>query len=170
MSVADFPSTTPTRLSLDHGDELVAGHPARLGSAELTNEGDQPDVVAELHGEVGSFDHCASPLTEENSTDDRAHLLTKVAAVRDEYTPAPESHVVPDIDAKALEAVEAIFAGLRDRSFLKWLFDRYGDENLIGRFDNGEELRGIDLEAQGQIKAAWQVIIAKALATTEGRS
>lgn len=74
-----------------------------------------------------------------------------------------------DIDAKALEAVEAIFADLRDRRFLKWLFNQDGDANLIGRFDDGEELRGIDLEAQGQIKAAWQVIIAKALAATEGR-
>lgn len=82
--------------------------------------------------------------------------------------PPPQSHVVPDADAKALKAVEAIFADLRDRRFLKWLFDRNGDANLIGRFDNGEELRGIDLDAQGQIKAAWQVIIAKALATTEG--
>ncbi len=77
---------------------------------------------------------------------------------------APADRLRGDTDAKALEAVEAIFADLRDRRFVKWLFDRRGDENLIGRLDDGEELRGLDLEVQGQIKAAWQVIIAKALA------
>lgn len=69
-------------------------------------------------------------------------------------------------DDKALEVVEAIFTDLRDRRFLKWLFDRRGDENLIGRFDDGEELRGLDLEVQGQIKAAWQVIISAALSAS----
>jgi hypothetical protein len=72
--------------------------------------------------------------------------------------------VEPDKDAVGLAIVEEIFDDIRDRRFLKWLFDRRGDQCLVGKFDNGEELRGIDLEAQGQIKAAWQVIIARAIA------
>ncbi|KPF47095.1 hypothetical protein [Rhizobium sp. AAP43] len=84
-------------------------------------------------------------------------------------TPPPSSHLRVDADAKALEAVEAIFADLRDRRFLKWLFDRDGDANLIGRFDNGEELRGLDLEVQAEIRADWQAIIAKGLSSTEGK-
>lgn len=60
--------------------------------------------------------------------------------------------------------VEALFEDLRGRSFLKWLFDRRGDKNLIGRFDNGDELRGLDLVVQDEIKSAWQEIILSALA------
>lgn len=99
----------------------------------------------------------------------RARIVEAVGPLRAAARlPATSYDKVPDADAKALEAVEAIFADRSDRRFLKWLFDRHGDENLIGRFDNGEESRGIDLEPQEQIKAAWQVIIAGALATTEG--
>jgi len=69
-------------------------------------------------------------------------------------------------DEVALDAVEAIFSDLRDRRFLKWLFDRAGDANLIGLL-NGDELRGLDLEVQGQIKAAWQAIITSAIAKAQ---
>lgn len=67
------------------------------------------------------------------------------------------------VDSAALEVVEDIFADIRGRAVIKWLFDAHGSENLIGRFDDGEELRGIDLEVQGKIKAAWQLIVAKGL-------
>ena len=80
--------------------------------------------------------------------------------------PFAEAPITAACDAKASEAVEAIFADMRDRRFLKWLFDIDGDANLIGRFDDGEELRGIDLEAQAEIKSAWRSIIAEALAAT----
>ncbi|ASV44794.1 hypothetical protein PP899_gp49 [Agrobacterium phage Atu_ph08] len=68
-----------------------------------------------------------------------------------------------DVDSAALEAVEAIFTDIRGRAVVKWLFDTHGSEHLIGRFDDGEELRGIDLEVQGQIKATWQKIVAEGL-------
>lgn len=68
-----------------------------------------------------------------------------------------------DVDSAALEAVEAIFTDIRGRAVIKWLFDTHGSENFIGKFDDGEELRGIDLEVQGQIKATWQKIIAEGL-------
>lgn len=68
-----------------------------------------------------------------------------------------------DVDSAALEAVDAIFTDIRGRAVIKWLFDTHGSENLIAKFDDGEELRGIDLEVQGQIKAAWQNIIAEGL-------
>lgn len=68
-----------------------------------------------------------------------------------------------DVDWAALEAVEAIFTDIRGRAVIKWLFDTHGSENLIATFDDGEELRGIDLEVQGQIKATWQKIIAEGL-------
>lgn len=59
-------------------------------------------------------------------------------------------------------AVVAIFDDLRDRRFLKWLFDRRGEDCYIGDFVNGEKLKGLDLEVQTEIKAAWREIIAKA--------
>ena len=61
-------------------------------------------------------------------------------------------------------AVIAIFDDLRDRRFLKWLFDRRGDDCYIGDFTNGEKLKGLDLEVQAEIKAAWREIISKAYA------
>ena len=60
----------------------------------------------------------------------------------------------------ASSIVDDIFADLRDRRFLKWLFDAKGDECLIGRFADGEELRGLDLEVQQDIRTAWTSIIA----------
>lgn len=78
--------------------------------------------------------------------------------------PQSQSGVMVEIEANASEAVEALFADLRDRRFLKWLFDRDGDANLIGRFDSGEELRGLDLEVQAEIRNDWHAIIAKAFA------
>ncbi|OCJ67631.1 hypothetical protein A6U97_02600 [Agrobacterium tumefaciens] len=68
-----------------------------------------------------------------------------------------------DVDSAALEAVEAIFGDIRGRAVIKWLFDAHGSEHFIAKFDDGEELRGIDLEVQGQIKATWQKIIAEGL-------
>lgn len=68
-----------------------------------------------------------------------------------------------DVDSAALDIVEAIFTDIRGRAVVKWLFDAHGSENYIGRFDDGEELRGIDLEVQGQIKATWQKIVADGL-------
>ncbi|NTA80787.1 hypothetical protein G6L13_09845 [Agrobacterium tumefaciens] len=68
-----------------------------------------------------------------------------------------------DKDSAALDIVNAIFTDIRGRAVIKWLFDAHGSENFIGRFDDGEELRGIDLEVQGQIKAAWQKIVAEGL-------
>lgn len=68
-----------------------------------------------------------------------------------------------DVDSAALEAVEAIFNDIRGRAVIKWLFDTHGSEHFIAKFDDGEELRGIDLEVQGEIKAAWQNIIAEGL-------
>ncbi len=67
------------------------------------------------------------------------------------------------VDAVALDAVETIFKDIRGRRFLKWIFDERGEECRIGRFDDGDLLTGLDLEVQGQIKAKWQVLIAKAI-------
>lgn len=66
-------------------------------------------------------------------------------------------------DAVALDAVDKIFKDLRGRRFLKWIFDERGEECWIGRFDDGDLLTGLDLEVQSQIKAKWQVLIAKAI-------
>lgn len=68
-----------------------------------------------------------------------------------------------DVDSAALGVVEAIFADIRGRAVIKWLFDTHGTEHFIAKFDDGEELRGIDLEVQGQIKATWQNIVAEGL-------
>lgn len=68
-----------------------------------------------------------------------------------------------DVDSAALEVVDAIFTDIRGRAVIKWLFDTHGSEHFIAKFDDGEELRGIDLEVQGQIKATWQKIIAEGL-------
>ncbi|UXS01137.1 hypothetical protein [Agrobacterium tumefaciens] len=69
-----------------------------------------------------------------------------------------------DKDSAALDIVEAIFTDIRGRAVIKWLFDTHGSEHFIAKFDDGEELRGIDLEVQGQIKAAWQVLVREGLA------
>ena len=68
-----------------------------------------------------------------------------------------------DVDSAALDVVEAIFADIRGRAVIKWLFDTHGTEHFIAKFEDGEELRGIDLEEQGQIKATWQNIVAEGL-------
>lgn len=56
------------------------------------------------------------------------------------------------LDAEA--AVEALFADLRDRSFLKWLFKE--EEGVIGDFP---ALRSIDLVVQQEIRDAWKRIL-----------
>lgn len=68
-----------------------------------------------------------------------------------------------NVDKLALSTVDAIFADIRRRGLLKRLFDPRGTENLIGNFDDGEKLHGIELDVQGRIKTAWQVNIADAL-------
>lgn len=75
-----------------------------------------------------------------------------------DHTPRPFGQ----LDPFAKEAVEAIFADLRGRGFLKWLFDERGADNLIGRFDDGQEIRAIDLDAQAEIARTWREIISKA--------
>ncbi|MDE3797627.1 hypothetical protein I7G59_09835 [Sinorhizobium meliloti] len=75
----------------------------------------------------------------------------------------PQQHAAGDVDAKGLEVVETIFRDLRDRRFLKWIFDERGDACFIANFADGEPLKGLDLEVQGEIKASWQAIISKAL-------
>ncbi|MDX1219076.1 hypothetical protein GOL99_26760 [Sinorhizobium medicae] len=80
-----------------------------------------------------------------------------------ETSPASLQHVTGSFDAKALEVVEAIFRDLRDRRFLKWIFDERGDACFIANFADGEPLKGLDLEVQGEIKASWQAIISRAL-------
>lgn len=60
-----------------------------------------------------------------------------------------------DISTKA---VEAIFADMRDRKFLKWLFKE--EEAVIGDFVG---LRSIDLVVQQEIRDTWAAIIATAI-------
>ncbi|MDX1170217.1 hypothetical protein GOL87_25140 [Sinorhizobium medicae] len=80
-----------------------------------------------------------------------------------ETSSASLQHVTGSVDAKAFEVVEAIFRDLRDRRFLKWIFDERGDACFIANFADGEPLKGLDLEVQGQIKDSWQAIISRAL-------
>ncbi|MHC2353787.1 hypothetical protein ACVMB3_003296 [Sinorhizobium meliloti] len=80
-----------------------------------------------------------------------------------ETSSASLQHVTGSVDAKVFEVVEAIFRDLRDRRFLKWIFDERGDACFIANFADGEPLKGLDLEVQGEIKASWQAIISGAL-------
>jgi hypothetical protein len=90
------------------------------------------------------------------------------AAVSADKAPPPQSLLVGS-EAVANSIVEAIFDDLRDRRFLKWLFDKQGDKVLIGVFRDGETLTGLDLEVQDDIKEAWRGIIVAALsAEVEG--
>lgn len=63
---------------------------------------------------------------------------------------------------EATAVVDSIFDDLRDRSFLKWMFDRRGSDCFIGLLE-GDPLHGIDLEAQEEIRKAWEVIIHRAI-------
>lgn len=69
----------------------------------------------------------------------------------------------PAVEAETVAIVNAIFSDLRDRRFLKWLFK--DEEGVIGTF---VDLRSLDLDVQQEIRAAWEGIIAKALASPPG--
>ncbi len=72
------------------------------------------------------------------------------------------------IDVIARAAVDAIFADLRDRRFLKWLFDPAGEQNFIGMLE-GQPLTGLDLDVQDEIASTWRGHILTAL-TASGLS
>ncbi len=65
---------------------------------------------------------------------------------------------------EAEAVVDEIFEDLRDRSFLKWMFDRRGSDCFIGKL-NGDSLHGLDLEVQVEIRKAWGLIIQRAILT-----
>lgn len=56
----------------------------------------------------------------------------------------------------AEKLVDAIFADLRDRRFLKWLFNRDGEGSGPILHDNrGQPLMPLDLAVQNEIREAW---------------
>lgn len=60
------------------------------------------------------------------------------------------------------EAVEAIFADLRDRKFLKWLFCEEPEDAGPILYDNhGGPLMPLDQAIQDEIRREWQEIIRK---------
>nr|CAD6412787.1 hypothetical protein REQ54_01063 [Rhizobium sp. Q54] len=89
----NFASISEPRLGLDHGDELVAGHPARFRQTEPGNESNKPDLAAELDGEVCSLEHDQSPFAEQENTDDRTDLLTEVTVAGRTSPPPPRSQM-----------------------------------------------------------------------------
>lgn len=64
-----------------------------------------------------------------------------------------------DDEQRARWAVNAIFRDLRDRRFLKYLFD--ADPKNCGAY--GHVDAPLDLDVQGEIRTAWANIIRKAL-------
>ncbi len=64
-------------------------------------------------------------------------------------------------DLIAVKALDEIFADLRDRRLLKWLFS--ATPTLIGTFSDGDELRSLDADVQQEIRGAWAGIIGDAL-------
>lgn len=67
---------------------------------------------------------------------------------------------------KASRIVDEIFEDLRDRRFLKWLFDPSGT-GTIDYFRSGEPLTALDLEVQQEIRGSWVKIVADALEPAE---
>jgi len=71
---------------------------------------------------------------------------------------------------EAEAAVDAIFADLRDRRFLKWLFDP-DPENMgpILHNKNGEPLMALDRGVQAEIREAWiSILVAGGRVRDEG--
>lgn len=63
---------------------------------------------------------------------------------------------------QAEASVDAIFADLRDRRFLKWMFDEdAGPDDVILRDKYGEPLRPLALDVQAEIREAWISILMK---------
>jgi hypothetical protein len=57
---------------------------------------------------------------------------------------------------QAEKLVDAIFEDLRDRRFLKWLFNEDGERaGPILKSTNGEDLMPLDVEVQDEIREAW---------------
>lgn len=143
------------------GDEIAvaAKQTLRILEREAQKAPPSPNVHQLKKGGSSAFeDHLAPAATSEGvsrgrATNDRDTLCEPISG-------SPQSNV--DVNAKAAEAVERIFTDLRDRRFLKWLFDAQGETNLVV-MRAGEDIHAIDLEAQAEIKQAWQAIVAKAL-------
>lgn len=66
-------------------------------------------------------------------------------------------------------AVDGIFEDLRDRRFLKWLFNNHG-EGIIDWFRDGTPLEALDLEVQQDIRNSWRDIIAAIIKDERERS
>lgn len=57
---------------------------------------------------------------------------------------------------QAEKLVDAIFADLRDRRFLKWLFNKDGDRaGPILHDSHGEPLMPLDVDVQNEIREDW---------------
>lgn len=70
--------------------------------------------------------------------------------------------------AEAEKIVDEIFADLRDRRFLKWLFGK--DPEMMGPIlheRNGEPLMPLDREVQTEIRESWIAIVMAAGIKTE---
>lgn len=58
--------------------------------------------------------------------------------------------------AEAEKLVDAVFADLRDRRFLKWMFNRDGEgSGPILHDSHGEPLMPLALDVQNEIREAW---------------
>lgn len=57
---------------------------------------------------------------------------------------------------QAEKLVDAIFEDLRDRRFLKWMFNEHGEKaGPILHNLHGEPLMPLDLDVQAEIREAW---------------
>jgi hypothetical protein len=57
---------------------------------------------------------------------------------------------------QAEKLVDAIFKDLRDRRFLKWMFNEDGaDAGPILMDSNGQDLMPLDVDVQNEIREAW---------------
>lgn len=66
---------------------------------------------------------------------------------------------------QATKIVDAIFADIRDRRFIKWMFTA-GDVHAVDRAELPWlkiELKGLDRGVQKEIRAAWVKIVAEQL-------
>lgn len=106
---------------------------------------------------------CGSSWDDERLAEERAKRPALLSCCPErKVIPVYAAPPAPSVGVRADAIVDRLFDDLRDRRFLKWIFDARGSDCYIGDM-GGQKITGLDLDVQHEIKSQWSNIIDSAL-------
>lgn len=130
----------------------------------------EPAIRAALKAALSAAEPIGVRCTGCGSSWDDERLAEEKAKRPELVSCCPERKVIPvyaappalSVGVRADAIVDRLFDDLRDRRFLKWIFDARGSDCYIGDM-GGQKITGLDLDVQHEIKSQWSNIIESAL-------